>query len=185
MPCTCCLTICYSRNSLEDKTWEEFVSPSRSSERAQEIKTFQHNGEKVFILLLSLSLGGKASGIFLGMSSKKWSFCAHRVPSTPGLGAGSGCWNLFPEFHHGNFPNLSPGKTQGTKIPPTAPSHGGDPNIQEQQSRFPYGNSCERDLYTHKHLEPHSHTDAFRAAASEAQSTSLVPQFQQGTSNGI
>lgn len=73
-----------------------------------------------------------------------------------------GCWNLFPEFHPGNFLNLSLGKTQGTKITPTAPSHGGDPNIhtplpwrwlwKEQESHFPDENSCERDLYIHKHL---------------------------------
>lgn len=84
MPCTCCLTICYSRNSLEDKTWEEFLLLLAAQNVPGRQKPFSTTGRKC--LFCSFPFRGRqgwgASGIFLGMLVfvlRKLEFCGVSV----------------------------------------------------------------------------------------------------------
>lgn len=182
-------------------------APPRSSERARETKAFQHNREKVFIPLLPF-LREAGLGSFWNFprdarlcpqkAGVLWGVCGQRVLQHLSLGQGQacGCTRIYPSEKR-RTQKSHPHQHPTAGIPTSSHQQGLSRGcigtkvaLQGQECHFPYGNSCERDLYIHGTHGGGSWNptatlsqegDAFWAAASEALITSLVPQIQPGT----
>lgn len=202
MPCTCCLTICYSRNSLEDKTWEEFLLLLTAQNVPGRQKPFSTTGRKC--LFRSFPFRGsfwnfpRDAHLCPQKAGVLWGVCGQRVLQHLSLeqGQACGCTRIYPSEKR-RTQKSHPRQHPTAGIPTSSHQQGLSRGcigtkvaLQGQECHFPYGNSCERDLYIHGTHGGGSWNptatlsqkgDAFWAAASEALITSLVPQIQPGT----